>query len=298
MRRRHIVFALCAIFLGGCNAATAGFAAAPSATASQSGTAARARGRPIFEERFAGTSLDHSFWDPFVTDNAANGWPWSTQKGEPPESSAVDRPNAFNADYDLPSEVSVDGGLLLGAHRGTTAKGYSWTGSVVTTYPDTHFGRTRGVTFGDAYVEVRAKLPYAGAGSWPAIWLLPAPGSSGAEIDLHEGGYLDGGIDPDRIFACNVHSSGNVQKVVDTGERLSAAYHTYALAYHQGVAVQMFLDDKLMCDYTHGVPTGRYFLLIVNTVASSKTAAWHSHVSGSSPNPNVMRVAWVRMYAL
>jgi hypothetical protein len=58
------------------------------------------------------------------------------------------------------------------------------------------------------------KLPYTGYGAWPAIWFLAAPGGSGAEIDLHEGGFLYGAVDPDCIFACRPNSSGNVQYLV------------------------------------------------------------------------------------
>ena len=233
-----------------------------------------------------------------MTNNAASGWPWNNQNGQPAKSSAIDVPKGFNLDYDLPSFVKTGLGLTLTAERGTTATGYAWTGAVISSHPDTHFGDTQGFTFQDAYVEVSAKLPYAGNGSWPAIWFLAGPGGNGAEIDLQEGGFLDGSaVDPDEVFACNLHSHGNSQYFVNTGEKLSAAYHTYALAYKQGKYVKMYLDGKLMCAYNYNIPTGPYFILLNNRVASAKTKSWHSY-STSTASPNHMRVAYVKVYNL
>jgi beta-glucanase (GH16 family) len=201
-------------------------------------------------------------------------------------------------DYDLPSFISTGAGLKLTARDRTNATGFAWTGAVISSYPDDHFGSTQGFAFQDAYVEVKAKLPYTGNGSWPAIWFLAGPGGNGDEIDLHEGGFLDGSVDPDRIFACNLHSSGNIQHLIDTGANLSAAYHTYAMAYKQGEFVRMFLDGKPMCSYTANIPTGPYFIILNNSLASAKTASWHSQVNSTTASPNEMRVAWVKVYSL
>jgi hypothetical protein len=259
---------------------------------------AQSPGNLLFEDHFNGGTLNTVYWDPFVTDNSATGWPWNTEENQPPESSAIDVPSGFNLDYDQPSSLSTGSGLKLLAQAGTTASGYSWTGAVISSYPDDHFGSTHGFTFEDAYVEVRAKLPFTGNGSWPAIWFLAGPGGNGAEIDLQEGGFLDGSIGPDRVFACNLHSPGNVQHLIDTGEELSASYHTYAMAYRQGEFVKMFLDGKLMCAYTTNIPTGPYFIILNNSVASPQTASWHSQVNSGTLSPIEMLVQWVKVYSL
>jgi Glycosyl hydrolases family 16 len=259
---------------------------------------AQSIGSLLFEDYFDTSTLNATYWDPFITDNAATGWPWNTLSGQPADSSAVDRPKGNYLDYDLPSFIGTGAGLKLTARAGTTAAGFKWTGAVVSSYPDDHFGSTQGFTFQDAYVEVKAKLPYTGNGSWPAIWFLAAPGGSGAEIDLHEGGFLDGAVDPDRIFACHLNSTGNVQHFVDTGVNLSASDHTYAMAYKQGQYVRMYLDGKLMCSYTKNIPTGPYFIILNNGVASAQTASWHSQVDASTASPNQMRVAYVKVYSL
>lgn len=259
---------------------------------------AQSFGRLIFEDYFDAGTLDTTYWDPFVTDNSATGWPWNTEEGQLGQSSAISGPDGYNLDYDLPSFVSTGAGLTLRAQAGTTAEGYTWTGAVISSYPDDRFRSTQGFTFQDAYVEVRAKLPYTGNGSWPAIWFLAGPGGNGVEIDLHEGGFLDGSVNPDHIFACNLHSSGNMQYLIDTGANLSARYHTYAMAYKQGRFVKMFLDGTLMCSYTVNVPRGPYFIILNNSVASAQTASWHSQITSSTISPNEMRVAWVKVYSL
>jgi len=259
---------------------------------------AQSVGRLVFEDYFDAGSLNTTYWDPFVTDDSASGWPWNTESGQPLESSAISAPNNFNLDYDQPSFVSTGSGLKLTAQAGTTAEGYQWTGAVISSYPDDNFVSTQGFTFQDAYVEVKAKLPPTGNGSWPAIWFLAGPGGNGVEIDLHEGGFLDGSVNPNRVFACNLHSAGNVQYLIDAGFNLSAAYHIYAMAYKQGEYVKMYLDGKLMCSYTENIPTGPYFIILNNSVASSQTASWHSKVTSSTPSPNEMHVAYVKVYEL
>jgi beta-glucanase (GH16 family) len=259
---------------------------------------AQSPGSLIFEDYFNARSLNTTYWDPFITDDSATGWPWNTENGQPSESSAISGPDNFNLDYDQPSFIHTGSGLTLTARAGTNATGYLWTGAVISSYPDDHFVSTQGFTFQDAFVEVWAKLPYTGNGSWPAIWFLAGPGGNGAEIDLHEGGFLDGSVDPDRVFACNLHSAGNVQYLIDSGSDLSAAYHTYAMAYKQGEYVRMYLDGKLMCSYTENIPTGPYYIVLNNAVASRQTYSWHSVVDSSTASSNEMRVAYVKVYGL
>lgn len=284
-----------------CTAGTTASCAAPNSAAFAPVLSARngpLHGSLLFEESFRSPSLNSAYWNPFVTDNAAGGWPWNHQRGQPKESSAVDRPGGFYDDYDVPGAIRTGEGLVLVARAGTTAKGFSWTSAAISSYPDDRFTRTGGVTVKNALVEVRARLPYTGNGMWPAIWFLAAPGSHGPEIDLHEGGFRDGSLDPDRIFACHLYGHGNVQHLVDTGERLSTRYHTFAMSYRAGRSIEMFLDGRRMCAFRRGVPTGRYFLILNNGVASTGTASWHSQVNALTGWHSAMRVAWIKIVAL
>eukprot|EP00906_Rhabdomonas_costata_P035384 RCo049709 len=259
---------------------------------------AQTKGALLFQEEFNGDQLNRTTWVPFVTDNPGKGWPWNYVSTQPKNSSAVDVPGGNYLDYDLPSAVRVSNGYLtLNMSKGSPASGFSWTGAVVTSYPSTPFG-CKGYTFKNSFVEVRAHLPDTTVGPWPAIWFLPGPGSSGAEIDLHEGGFLDGSIPTDQVFACHLQSTGNVQIYVNTGEKISNDFHTFAVAYKEGTYVKMFLDGKLMCTYTKKIPKGSYFILLNNGMASSATMGWHSQVTSTTSTTNTMIVDYVRVYAL
>lgn len=256
-----------------------------------------------FHDVFAGHSLNQNRWNPYICDNNSNGWPWFTQPSIAIASSAINGANGRSADYDLPSAISVDDGLTLSAYRGTRAAGYSWTGSVICSRPSSNnFGsgtvRTAGFTFVDARIEVRAKMPDLTSGQWPAIWFLPGPGGHGAEIDLFEGGFLSNTADPNQLLAINLHTSGNRQQFLNCHTDLSADYHTYAMEYRQASSVKVFFDGLNVWAYTRNVPVGPYFVILSNSIASARTADWHTQVTNSTSAINLMQVSSVRVLAL
>ena len=212
------------------------------------------RSRPLFDDVFAGHSLNRNHWNPYICDSNSNGRPWLMQPGVAVPSSAIGRQNGFNAAYDLPSAIRVDDGLTLKTYRGTKAAGYSWTGSVICSRPTSNnFGsgtvHTAGFIFADARVEVRAKMPDLTGGQWPAIWFLPASEDNGAEIDLFEGGFLAKTINPNQLMAVNLFSRGNQQQFLDCRTDLSAGYHTYSLEYRQGSSIKFFFDGSNVYTY-------------------------------------------------
>jgi hypothetical protein len=261
------------------------------------------RGRVLFEDVFAGNSLNRNHWNPYICDNNSHGWPWLMQPGVAVPSSATSRKNGFNAAYDLPSAIGVNDGLTLRAHRGTMAAGYFWTGSVICSRPTSNnFGsgtvHTAGFTFKDARVEVRAKMPDLTGGQWPSIWFLPAWDDNGAEFDLFEGGFLAKTINRNQLMAVKLFSSGNQQQYLDCHTDLSADYHTYSMEYRQGSSIKIFFDGSNLYTYTRNVPVGPYFIILHNGIASAHTAAWHTQVSDSTPAINLMQVSSVRVLAL
>ena len=260
------------------------------------------RGPVLFEDVFAGNSLNRNHWNPYICDNNSHGWPWLMQPSVAVPSSAIVPENGRNAAYDLPSAIRMDDGLTLTTYRGTRAAGYSWTGSVICSHPTSNnFGtgtvRTAGFTFADARVEVRAKMPDLNGGQWPSIWFLPAS-DDGAEIDLFEGGFLAKTINPNRLMAVKLFSRGNEQQFLDCGTDLSAGYHTYAMEYRPGSSIRIFFDDSNVYTYTRNVPVGPYFIILANGIASAHTAGWHTQVSSSTPAINLMQVSSVRVQAL
>jgi beta-glucanase (GH16 family) len=260
-------------------------------------------GRVLFEDVFPGRSLNRNHWNPYICDNASDGRPWLMQPGVAVPSSAISVKDGLNAAYDLPSAIRMDDGLTLTASRGTRAAGYSWTGSVICSRPTSNnFGSgpvdTAGFTFADARVEVRAKMPDLTAGQWPAIWFLPAQGGRGAEIDLFEGGFLAKGINPNHLMALKLFNGDNQQQFVDCGVDLSAGYHTYAMEYRQASSIRFFLDGSNVYTYTRNVPSGPYYIILSNGVASARTADWHTQVGSSTSAVNLMQVSYVRVRAL
>jgi hypothetical protein len=260
-------------------------------------------GRVLFDDVFPGRTLHSKHWNPYICDSNSHGWPWLMQPSVAVPSSAIGRKNGFKAEYDLPSAIRVDDGLTMRVHRGTKAAGYSWTGSVICSRPTSNnFGsgtvHTAGFTFADARVEVRAKMPDMAGGQWPAIWFLPAWDNQGAEIDLFEGGFLDGTIKPNQIMAVNLISGGNQQYFLDCHTDLSAGYHTYAMEYRQGSSIRIFFDGSNVHTYTHNVPVGPYFIILANGIASAHSAGWHTQVSNSTPAVNLMQVSHVRVLSL
>lgn len=286
----------------GWSAATT-FAAAAGLFAARTAYDENARGRVLFEDVFAGNSLSRNHWNPYICDNNSHGWPWLMQPSVAVASSAIGKRNGYNAAYDLPSAIRVDDGLTLTTYRGTSAVGYSWTGSVICSHPSSNnFGsgavHTAGFTFGDARVEVRAKMPDMTGGQWPSVWFLPATAYNDVEIDLFEGGYLSKAIHPNRLMAVKLFTNGNGQQFLDCRTDLSDDYHTYAMEYRQGSSIKIFFDDSNLYTYTRNVPVGPYFIILSNGIASAHTAAWHTQVSNSTPAINLMQISSVRVLAL
>jgi hypothetical protein len=62
----------------------------------------------VFTDKFSGTSLDND-WSPYITSNAANGWPWYDYGA-----GGSGMGDTYDAEeYFLLSQVSVNNGLTL-----------------------------------------------------------------------------------------------------------------------------------------------------------------------------------------
>jgi len=118
------------------------------------------------------------------------------------------------------SPFTLEAGILdITARQGPNPNGMSWGSGVITT--EKSFSQLYGV------FEMRAELP-AGAGMWPAFWLLPANNSWPPELDILEAV----GSNPGLIYE-TTHSGvggpnvavGFVVRVPDT----SAGFHTYSV---------------------------------------------------------------------
>ena len=109
----------------------------------------------VFNDSFSGTSLNTQSWNTYMTSNAAQGTPWL---GNGSGGSAL---GSYDAEYDMPSQVSVNSGLTLNAvQQSITAGGvtYPFTSGVLTTY-----GK---MEFTGGYVQISMKQP-SGDGAGP-----------------------------------------------------------------------------------------------------------------------------------
>jgi len=145
-------------------------------------------------------------------------------------------------------------------------------------------------------VEVSAKLP-AGAGTWPAIWMLGNNISSAGwpdcgEIDImeHKGNELN------KIYGTlhyPGHSGGNGNGSTITISNATTAFHKYSVDW-SATAIKIYVDDVLFHTVanSNAIPFNQDFFLLLN-VAMGGTF-------GGSVDPNfsnaTMEVDYIRVY--
>lgn len=159
-----------------------------------------------------------------------------------------------------PENATVTGGVLK-----ITAKAESYLGSSYTSARLLSRGK---YSFKYGRVEARAKLP-AGAGTWPAIWMLgdnfsaagwPACG----EIDImeHVGSQLN------KIFGTlhhPGHSGGNADGGSVNISNATTEFHKYSLEW-TSTSIKFLVDDVLFYTFanTGSLPFNQNFFLILN----------------------------------
>ncbi|MEM1305101.1 MAG: glycoside hydrolase family 16 protein, partial [Planctomycetota bacterium] len=176
----------------------------------------------VFEEEFAGPSVDTGVWD------------------------VLNRRDSFNEEkqYYHPDQVSiVDGSLRLTAVDEPRA-GKAYQSGLVRTWQEWSYGR----------FEIRADLPTS-QGMWPAIWLLPRTVNwpTGGEIDIMENRGSEPTIvssayhwqvDPNqpccdgRRFVFREHEATNAD---GSPTNYHAGYHTYAVEWEPNI-LRFYVD--------------------------------------------------------
>lgn len=169
-----------------------------------------------------------------------------------------------------PENVDVrDGRLVLTARHeqgsGELGRDYDYTSGIVTTGrsvddPDV----TPGLIFLYGYVEMRARFD-AGAGLWPAFWLLPDDHESRPEIDIME----VNGAEPS-ILSVHLHyehSNGDRDSFGSdcTYKDLSGDWHTYAVEWGPD-SVTWYLDGEECWHFTDEahIPTRDPMYILIN----------------------------------
>ncbi|CDX43269.1 hypothetical protein MPLSOD_50112 [Mesorhizobium sp. SOD10] len=250
----------------------------------------------VFEESFSGTALD-SHWHTYITSNAANGWAWNSNGLG---GSTAGGP--YNADYDMPGQVSVSNGLLnlTAIKQPITAPNQ---GSI-TTFPITSGAVSSygNFEFEGGHLQISMKAP-SGDGAWPALWLMPGQGAGSSgdnfEIDMQEGGFTGSGP-ANQAFSYHLHTpSGTFGGVVDTGIDLTAGFHTYAIDWEPGQSITWYLDGNQMARVTSAqapIPKEPMELIMNNGVANSNATGWHTALDSSTPSSMQMQIDEIQLY--
>jgi beta-glucanase (GH16 family) len=244
----------------------------------------------LFDDTFAGTRLDRTKWNTYITSRAANGWPWNANGF----GGSGMNGGGLNAEYFSPSQVAVDNGLSLSAVRRSVRAGTTWTSGVLTTYGKFEFD--------GGYVQIKAKMP-AGAGMWPGLWMLPGPGAGNGdnfEVDMFEGNYLMRGASPNDVDAWHLHTpSGMAGGLADTGVDLAAGYHVYGLRWVPGKSITWYVDNKVVGSLTSAqsaIPNEPMELILDLQVADNAASGWITTAGASTPSPSTLQVAEVQVY--
>ena len=251
-------------------------------------------GQLIFDDKFSGTSLNSAHWN---TAMGGQGDPIWNSDGLPTGASAAG--THFHQTYFSPSQVTVNDGLTLTMVRDTkySSLGYGYRSGVVTT------GGKFALRSG--YVQIKAKMSEASRGGWPAIWFLdPSSGGSSQEIDLQEGGFtptgagLPRGTPENNVFVSTYHTPSGSQSDFSyaTPDHMNAGFNIYGMEYIPGRSIKTYFNGRLVGSWTQNISTTPYEIVIWNTQASVNTSGFHT--TGDSPNPSVLSVAEVQVYAL
>jgi len=155
-------------------------------------------------------------------------------------------------------------------------------------------------------VEARAKLPAAGKGTWPAIWMLPTDNAYGdwpnsGEIDIMEHVGFDPGVVHGTI---HTEAYNHVKKTQKGGETMvpdaQEQFHIYAIDWTAD-KIDFFVDDKVYYsvprdpkDDHKGWPFDKRFHLIMNLAVGGN---WGGKEGvDESGWPRRMEVDYVRVY--
>ncbi|MDQ6813446.1 MAG: family 16 glycosylhydrolase [Bacteroidota bacterium] len=145
-------------------------------------------------------------------------------------------------------------------------------------------------------IEVRAKLP-AGAGAWPAIWMLgsnftTSPWPSCGEIDIME----QRGSQPEKIYSTlhyPGHSGANGDGNTTTVSNTTSEFHRYAAEW-TSASIKFMVDDALFYTFNNGssLPFNKNFFIILNLAVGGNF--------GGAVDPSfksaAMEVDYVRVY--
>jgi uncharacterized repeat protein (TIGR01451 family) len=216
--------------------------------------------------------------------------------------SAIYGQSGICANWQQNAQMDGEGHLVIAAINSGTASAPVWTSARLLTESTFNF------TYGR--VEASIKLP-SGVGTWPAFWLLgtdidtvswPACG----EIDIMEN--VLNALGPTKIQS-TIHGSGYSgangiwhQYQFPAGQEIDTGYHIYGMIWSQNL-IQFYVDDytaPFASVSPSSIPAGtnwafnNSFFMILNLAMGG---SWPGPTNSTTPNPALMLVDYVRVYA-
>jgi hypothetical protein len=235
-------------------------------------------GTLVWDDQFAGTTLDSTHWVPQMGDPQNGVWHLGCQ---PSGDSLVGYGTGNNAEFGHPGNVIVNNGLTLHAVPDSSEQGcggWTWRSGYISTLGKWQFPQGTPV-----YIQVKAQMPDMSDGAWPSMWLMSDGGAN--ELDFFEGGFLGGpNVPQNQKYAFTDHSSGaspSGSQIVDTGFDMSAGYNTYGLDWDPNArTATLFINGTQRAQVTN-INTnvfgyGGYDFIISNTLATGNAAGWHT----------------------
>jgi beta-glucanase (GH16 family) len=224
----------------------------------------------VFQDDFAGTTLDTSKWIP--------GIEWWVQ-------TACD---------DSANNVTVSAGAAhLRANDGQSSwclrngQPNDYSSSIVQTG---RYGNASPFSLRYGYVETRVWIT-AGQGLWPAVWLVNSGGAEGEEINLGE--WV--GADPTRVWM-TVHfapAGGGYLQSSYVGPNWSTGWHTIAVDWRAG-SVKWYVDGVVRYTVTDPrVPSHRMYALLDHWIGYPP---YNGPPDASTPFPADFRVDYIKAW--
>jgi beta-glucanase (GH16 family) len=202
--------------------------------------------------------------------------------------------------------------LIATKENGQIYSGMVSTGPNVFGYTNLTNYKPYDFTYG--YLEVRAKLPYNGAGKsngyWPSVWMLPtnqnqAAPNNGWPNSGEEDIFEVPGNDPTELHMtehdANTAGAGDYT-VVHTAD-LSAAYHVYGFDWEPGY-LKWYLDGTLMKTFTTpiGIKNFPFYPIINFSVGGADSwggsgGPLHGGINATTMFPASFDVDYLRVYS-
>ena len=230
---------------------------------------------PVFQDDFNGSTLDPSNWTTCYDWNVAG----CTNAGN------------HESEWYLPSQVTVDNGVLnLTAQRSATTGSdgvhYPWRSGMVSTGRDSWDAAPRH-TFTYGYFAARIKVP-AGAGLFPAFWLMPASRTTPPELDVVE--FIGG----TGRATMTVHWTGPQGQDLHEGKRFtgpsdfSTGYHVFALDWEK-TSLTWYIDGVARLSLKQHVPDVPMEVLLTLAVGYPSAPA-------APLDSAVLHADWIRVW--